>query len=90
MTPILQTHASDYGVGGYLYSVTNGKVRVIRFFRKARPPEKGVLWYILWSQDIRGPTGQSAFHYEDRPHESDVPERHSNWKDVAMETLCTR
>ena len=35
MTPILQTDASDYGVGGYLFSVTNGKVRVIRFFSKA-------------------------------------------------------
>jgi hypothetical protein len=31
----LQTDASDYGVGGYLYSVPNGKVRVIRFFSKA-------------------------------------------------------
>jgi hypothetical protein len=35
VTPILLTDASDYGVGGYLYSVTNGKVRVIRFFSKA-------------------------------------------------------
>ena len=35
VTPILQTDASDYGVGGYLYSVINGKVRVIRFFSKA-------------------------------------------------------
>jgi hypothetical protein len=35
VTPILQTDASDYGVGGYLFSVTNGKVRVIRFFSKA-------------------------------------------------------
>jgi hypothetical protein len=34
-TPILQTDASDYGIGGYLYMVTNGKVRVIRFFSKA-------------------------------------------------------
>ena len=25
-TPILQTDASDYGIGGYLYMVTNGKV----------------------------------------------------------------
>ena len=33
-TPILQTDASDYGIGGYLYMVTNCKVRVIRFFRK--------------------------------------------------------
>ena len=35
VTPILQTDASDYGVGSYLYSVTNGKVRVVRFFSKA-------------------------------------------------------
>ena len=34
MTPILQTDASDYGIGGYLFMVTNGKVRV-RFFSKA-------------------------------------------------------
>ena len=34
-TPILQTDASDCGIGGYLYMVTNGKVRVIRFFSKA-------------------------------------------------------
>ncbi len=35
MTPILQTDASDCGVDGYLYSVINGKVRMIRFFSKA-------------------------------------------------------
>ena len=35
MTSILQADASDYGVGGYLFSVTNGKVRVIQFFSKA-------------------------------------------------------
>ena len=34
-TPILQTDASDYGIGGYLFMVTNGKVRVVRFFSKA-------------------------------------------------------
>jgi len=34
-TPILQTDAFDYGIGGYLSMVTNGKVRVIRFFSKA-------------------------------------------------------
>ena len=34
-TPILQTDASDYGVGGYMYMVTNGQVRVIRFFSKS-------------------------------------------------------
>ena len=35
VTPILQTDASDYGIGGYMYMVTNGQVRVIRFFSKA-------------------------------------------------------
>ena len=34
-TPILQTDAFDYGIGGYLYMVTNGKVRVVRLFSKA-------------------------------------------------------
>jgi hypothetical protein len=33
--PILQTDASDYGIGGYLFMVTNGRVRVVRFFSKA-------------------------------------------------------
>ncbi len=33
-TPILQTNASDYGIGGYMYMLTNGQVRVIRFFSK--------------------------------------------------------
>ena len=32
---ILQTDASDYGIGGYAFMVTNGKVRVVRFFSKA-------------------------------------------------------
>ena len=31
-TPILQTDASDYGIGGYLFMVTNGKVRAVQFF----------------------------------------------------------
>ena len=34
-TSILQTDASDYGIGGYMYMVTNGQVRVIRFFSKS-------------------------------------------------------
>jgi len=34
-TSILQTDASDYGIGGYLYMVTNGIVRPIRFYSKA-------------------------------------------------------
>jgi hypothetical protein len=33
--PILQTDASDYGVGGYMFTVNQGKVRVIRFYSKA-------------------------------------------------------
>ena len=34
-TPILQTDASDYGIGGYVFMITGGKVRVVRFFSKA-------------------------------------------------------
>jgi len=34
-TPILQTDASDYGIGGYLYMIVNHQVRVIRFFSKS-------------------------------------------------------
>ena len=34
-TPILQTDASDYGIGGYMYMATNGQVRVVRFFSKS-------------------------------------------------------
>ena len=34
-TPILQTDASDYDIGGYMYMVANGQVRVIRFFSKS-------------------------------------------------------
>ena len=34
-TPILQTGASDYGIGGYLYMIVNHQVRVILFFSKS-------------------------------------------------------
>jgi hypothetical protein len=34
-TPILHTDASDYGIGEYVFKVTDGKVRVVRFFSKA-------------------------------------------------------
>ena len=34
-TLIVQRDASDYGIGGYVFMVTNGKVRVIRYFSKA-------------------------------------------------------
>ena len=34
-TPIVQTDASDYGIGGDVFMITNGKVRVIRYFSKA-------------------------------------------------------
>ena len=34
-TPILQTDASDYGIGGYLYTIRDEKVRVVHFFSKA-------------------------------------------------------
>jgi len=33
--PILQTDASDYGIGVYLYMVTNGRIRPIRFYSNA-------------------------------------------------------
>jgi sorbitol-specific phosphotransferase system component IIC len=35
VSPILQTDASDYGIGGYLYMIVNHEVRVIRFFSKS-------------------------------------------------------
>jgi hypothetical protein len=31
-THIRQTDASDYNIGGYVFMVTNGNVRVVRFF----------------------------------------------------------
>jgi hypothetical protein len=34
-TPILQTDASDYGLGAYFYEIRDGKVRVIRFLSKS-------------------------------------------------------
>jgi len=34
-SPILQTDASDYGIGGYLYMIVNPQERVIRFFSKS-------------------------------------------------------
>jgi len=34
-TPILQTDASDYDIGGYLYRITNHQLRIVRFFSKA-------------------------------------------------------
>ena len=34
-TPILQTDASNYGIGGYVFMVTGGNVCVVRFFSKA-------------------------------------------------------
>jgi hypothetical protein len=35
ITPILQTDASDYGVGAYFYKLRDGKVQVIRFLSKS-------------------------------------------------------
>jgi hypothetical protein len=34
-TPILQTDASDYSIGGYMYMIVQGQVRVVRFFSKS-------------------------------------------------------
>ena len=31
-TPILQTDASDYGIGGYMYMVINRQIRVVGSF----------------------------------------------------------
>jgi len=55
-TSILQSDASDYGIGGYVFMVTEGKVRVFRFFSKALIGER-VLRHILWGETIRRPTG---------------------------------
>ena len=34
-TARLQTHASDYGIGDYMFMVINGQVRVVRFLSKS-------------------------------------------------------
>ena len=52
-TPILQTDASDYGIGGYMYMIVNHQVRVIRFFSKSLVGSQlnwsaWMLWYLLW------------------------------------------
>ena len=31
----MQTDSSEYGIGGYVFMVTNGKMQVIRYFSKA-------------------------------------------------------
>ena len=46
-TPILQTDASDYGIRGYMYMVTNGQVRLIRFFSKARHERRSAMVYFM-------------------------------------------
>ena len=62
--PILQTDASDYGIGDYLYMVTNGKVRVIRFFNKALNGAQLNCFTrdLLLLLDFRGLTRQSSLH----------------------------
>ena len=62
VTPILQTDAFDNGIGEYVFMVTKGKVRVVRFFIKALTGaqlnwsvrEKGC--YGIFST-LRGPIG---------------------------------
>ena len=50
-TQILQTDASGYGIGGYMYIVTNGQVRVIRFFSKSLIGSQ-----LNWSERIKSAT----------------------------------
>ena len=46
--PILQTDASDYGIGGYLFMVISGKVRVVCFFSRALiGPQKEMIRHSL-------------------------------------------
>ena len=85
-TPILKTDASDYGIGGYVFMVTNGKVRVVRFFSKALVGAQ-----LNWS--VREKECYGIFYgirlFEDlldRSQEPDVPQRHADREDPTMET----
>jgi len=93
-TPILQTDASDYEIGEYLFMVTNGKVRVVRFFSKAligpqlnwsvREKECfGIFYCVRLFED-------QTVHPQDRSYEPDVFKCHTNWEGIAMETLSSR
>ena len=50
--PILQTDASDYGIGGYVFMVTNDKVCVVRFFSKALTGVQ--LNWSVWEKECYG------------------------------------
>ena len=93
VTPILQTDALDYGIGGYLIVVTNGKVRVVLFFSKAFVGPR--LNWSVQEKECYGifygvPIGQQTIHPQDRSYESDVSKRQTDWEGIAMETLSTR
>jgi len=66
-TPILHTDASDYGIGGCLYMVTNGILQQNPHRRSIELVCQGerVLRDPLWLQDFRGLTRQSSLHPED-------------------------
>jgi hypothetical protein len=69
-TSILQTDASVYGIGDYLYMVTNGNVRVIRFFSRALTGAQ-----LKWSSREKG-CYRIYFRcktFEDWPYELDLP-----------------
>ena len=49
------TDASDYGIGGYMCTVTNGQTRVIRFFSKSLVGEKecyGIYYGVRLFEDL--------------------------------------
>jgi hypothetical protein len=94
-TPILQTNATDYGIGGYIFMVTNGMVRVVRFFSKALIGAQ--LNWSVWEKEFYGIfygvqlfKDLQAIHFEDRSQEPDVSQRHTDRKDPTMETLSPR
>jgi hypothetical protein len=72
-TPIIQTDASDYGIGGYMYMVVKGQVRVVRFFSKFLTGSQ-----LNWSAREKECYGTYygvkllEFYPEDRPYESHI------------------
>jgi hypothetical protein len=90
-TPILQTDASDYGIDGYVFMVTNGKVRVVRFFSKALVGAQ-----LNWS--VREKECYGIFYgvrlFEDlldnRPFILKTDQRHADREDLTMEALSPR
>ena len=81
-TLILQADASDYGIGGYMYMVTNGQVLVIRFFSKsligaqlnwsAREKEcYGIFYGLRLFEDLLD-IAESLLNSEDGPYEPHI------------------